>query len=69
MGESQSDWQLPGAFFSLLRGAEGDAAISTDSPRGREQCLARAKNGLCFVIARSAATKQSASGQPAMRQA
>jgi hypothetical protein len=26
-----------------LRGAGGDAAISEDSPRGRQQCLARAE--------------------------
>jgi hypothetical protein len=41
----------------------------TGSPRGSEQCLARAKEPLSFVIARSAATKQSRHGQPEMRQA
>ena len=43
MGKSRSGSPLPGAFFSSLRGAEGDAAISKDSPRGRQECLARAK--------------------------
>ena len=36
MGKSRSELPLPGALFWLLRGAEGDAAISRDSPRGRE---------------------------------
>ena len=54
MGESQSEWQLPGAFFGSLRGAEGDAAISTDSPRGREQCPAQAKETDCVSSSRGA---------------
>ena len=55
--------------FSSLRGAKGDGTISRDPPRGREQCLARAKNPLFFVIARSAATKQSFNpGQPGNKQ-
>ncbi|MGB5925334.1 MAG: hypothetical protein WBH01_04490 [Dehalococcoidia bacterium] len=69
MGKSRSESPLPGAFFSSLREAEGDAAISRDLRRGRGECLARAKNRLLFIIARSAATKQSRNGQPEMRQA
>ena len=52
-----------------LRGAEGDAAISKGSLRGRQQCLARAEDRLPFVTARRASTKQSHNGQPDMRQA
>ena len=40
-----------------------------DSPRGREQCLARARKSLFFVIAMTGETKQSQKGQPEMRQA
>ena len=70
MAKSQSESPLPVAIFLSLRGAEGDVAISMDSPRGRERCLARAKEPLLFVIARSAATRQSHNqGQPEMRQA
>jgi hypothetical protein len=36
---------------------------------GKRQCLARAEDSLHFVIARTAATKQSQNGQPDMRQA
>jgi hypothetical protein len=43
MAKSRSESPLRGAFPHLsLRGAEGDEAISKDSPRGREECLARA---------------------------
>ena len=70
MAKSQRESPVREAFPSLsLRGAGGDEAISEGSPRGREQCLARAKDLLPFVIARSAATKQSHNGQPDMRQA
>jgi hypothetical protein len=48
MGKSRSEPRLPGVFFSSLRGAEGDAAISTDSPRGREERLARARTTIAF---------------------
>ena len=54
---------------STLRGAEGNEAISRDSPGGAEECPARAKERPVFVIARSTATKQSQKGQPEMRQA
>jgi hypothetical protein len=47
MANPQSESPLRRAFpFLSLRGASinrGDEAISMDSPRGREQCLARAK--------------------------
>jgi hypothetical protein len=44
MAKSRSESLLRGAFsLLLLRGAEGDEAISKDSPRGRKECLARAR--------------------------
>jgi len=73
MGKSQSESSLLLLPPLKLRGAGGvmnpERGISKDSPRGRQQCLARAKKPLFFVIARSAATKQSQEGQPEMRQA
>jgi len=43
MAKSRSESPLLGAFFSSLRGAKGDEAISKDSPGGTKQCLARAE--------------------------
>jgi len=71
MGNSRSESPRPGSFVLLpsLQGVEGDGVISKDSPRGKEQGLARAEERPVFVIARSTATKQSQNGQPEMRQA
>jgi hypothetical protein len=49
MAKSRSESPLQGVFpLVSLRGAEGDEAISTDSPRGREECPARAKRLTVF---------------------
>jgi len=60
MANSRSELPLRGAPMN-----RDDEAISNDSPREREQCLARGKN----VIARHGVPKQSRKGQPEMRQA
>jgi hypothetical protein len=50
MAKSRRESPLREAFPLLsLRGAEGHEAISKDSPRGREQCLARAEAVLNVV--------------------
>ena len=45
MAKSRRESPVREAFPLLsLRGAEGDKAISEGSPRGREECLARAED-------------------------
>ncbi|MGA2670140.1 MAG: hypothetical protein ABSF21_01790 [Dehalococcoidia bacterium] len=54
MAKSRSESLLRSALsLRSLRGAEGDEAISRGSPRGREECLARAKYH-CFSSLRGA---------------
>ncbi len=44
MANSRSESPVRRVFGYLsLRGAEGEEPISSGSPRGREQCLARAR--------------------------
>ena len=71
MAKSQSEAPLRVAFsLGSLRGAEGDEAISKDSPGGTKQCLARARIPIAFRHCEERSDEAiSQNGQPEMRQA
>jgi hypothetical protein len=78
MAKSQSESRLRGAFPHLsLRGAEGDEAISgirqgearNAWPGQKNYCFSSLRGVQNFVIARSAATKQSLNQRAAWNEA